>query len=758
MVEKWRDGSTLRRPETLLSQMGLSSHCQSEEASYSSVWLALCAQALEPFPFPIRFPPMTRSLSLGVFAIGMLMVQASHAQSTLIVSQESAPGVGDFDDHVLGSVEVFQTAGTIAAFYNYHSNKYNGPVPTFPADKAAFYAVSGSDGLALFGVYDRTSTTGGQSQATFQYTVSNAAFSVPLAVQDDDNDPNDSFTFGAGNTVLDHTARWNNGATDGFAATFTGPSPSIIANPVSFNSFVTGWNVLSSDGNHIPLVFTAGRRAKLTLAEGNHQMPNETVAGWRLLSAPVSGMTVDDLAAINLVQGVPAGTVNGQQYPGHAPNLFHQYDGYSTGFLYTPVPDADYTFEPGRGIWWYWYNLDLDPTGSGAGTSVSRELTDPNAALVYSGAPAATNVNTTFVRPANDNGFYMGGNPFTLPFAVDGISSDVGDVQTVVSSWSPTLQSHVQYFFENPSNGNQPDYASVWQGLLIEVTDGGFPIASDPTLTYAYASTSPSESPIFHGKGLTQGDPTPHFHFRLDGFTASRHPVSDHGSWIRFRPDAELGWDRHDGSKLMPGGQSYALIAPTIAERGQDPVRLAVMSLPDGTAGPLPRRLDIPLMFLATDPGTYTLSWGGGMLPTGWQALLIDRETGTRVRMWRETSYSFESDATDWDGRFFIRFRPAQTADALANSQKAAGPSLSEPYPNPANTSSRILLDLDETQAVTVRVVDALGREIAVVHDGELTEGAHTLVVPVTDLAPGSYALLVEGATVDESRRLLVVR
>jgi len=73
--------------------------------------------------------------------------------------------------------------------------------------------------------------------------------------------------------------------------------------------------------------------------------------------------------------------------------------------------------------------------------------------------------------------------------------------------------------------------------------------------------------------------------------------------------------------------------------------------------------------------------------------------------------------------------------------------------PNPSSGASSVTLTLPSAQALRVAVVDALGRTVAVLHDGPLAAGRHRLALPAT-LAPGVYAVTAAGA----SARLVVAR
>ena len=64
---------------------------------------------------------------------------------------------------------------------------------------------------------------------------------------------------------------------------------------------------------------------------------------------------------------------------------------------------------------------------------------------------------------------------------------------------------------------------------------------------------------------------------------------------------------------------------------------------------------------------------------------------------------------------------------------------LSAPSPNPFSSSTRLTLTIDEPTTLSVAVHDALGRRVALLHDGDLAAGTYTLRVGAGDLPPGLY-------------------
>lgn len=85
---------------------------------------------------------------------------------------------------------------------------------------------------------------------------------------------------------------------------------------------------------------------------------------------------------------------------------------------------------------------------------------------------------------------------------------------------------------------------------------------------------------------------------------------------------------------------------------------------------------------------------------------------------------------------------------------------LSAPYPNPARATVSFTLGLPEAGPVEVAVFDVLGRRVAVVVEGVLEAGEHTVSVDVSGWSSGVYVVRAAGGTSGfaESRRVTVVR
>lgn len=84
---------------------------------------------------------------------------------------------------------------------------------------------------------------------------------------------------------------------------------------------------------------------------------------------------------------------------------------------------------------------------------------------------------------------------------------------------------------------------------------------------------------------------------------------------------------------------------------------------------------------------------------------------------------------------------------------------LSAPRPNPFGSSTRFEVSLDETDELTVAVHDALGRRVALLHDGTLRAGTYTLRLDANALPPGLYLIRAsDGRGTTATRSVALVR
>lgn len=98
--------------------------------------------------------------------------------------------------------------------------------------------------------------------------------------------------------------------------------------------------------------------------------------------------------------------------------------------------------------------------------------------------------------------------------------------------------------------------------------------------------------------------------------------------------------------------------------------------------------------------------------------------------------------------------------DALQlHDEQPAAFNLSQAYPNPFNPQTTFTLTLPEATHTLITVHDMLGRQVALLHDGNLSAGlTHTFTFDASNLSSGTYLLRVKGKAFVETRKLLLVK
>ena len=103
---------------------------------------------------------------------------------------------------------------------------------------------------------------------------------------------------------------------------------------------------------------------------------------------------------------------------------------------------------------------------------------------------------------------------------------------------------------------------------------------------------------------------------------------------------------------------------------------------------------------------------------------------------------------------------PARTVIELVHESDVPQPfRLSAPSPNPFRTETRLTLSVDAATTMSVAVHDALGRRVALLHDGDVRPGTYTLRVDAGQLPPGLYLIrATDGQGRSATRAVSLVR
>ncbi|PAP77920.1 choice-of-anchor B family protein [Rubrivirga marina] len=473
----------------------------------------------------------------------------------------------------------------------------------------------------------------------------------------------------------------------------------------------------------VPVTLTIGSDGSISLVVNGPR-------GSRFLGVPSPGVTVDDLAAQNLVRGVPG------YYPAaNPPNLWTSYD--AVAAEWTVSAGTGEALQPGHGFRWYMYDRNV------GNPDVSRSVELP---FTLSTDLPPNTADVVIELQTGGSRFNYLANPFGTDLDLTGIYSWPGGDEI-----APAAPIHVY----NPVTrawDDAPSSLGPWESFRVRAK--GPKANGDPRVLTIPASAA--------GASATRRtvDERPQLALELRGTDTDGLPLADQAFTIVFSDDAHAGLDDADGLKLQPPADAYVVVGARLGEAfvGLDARPFA--------AGEVPLALDA-----RGAARTMTLRWDASALPAGLPVALVDLATGTEVDVRARTSYTFD-----------VAPRPALAEDAvLALGELADGAAATDRFvlrvgaapadagavgalevtavaPNPSSSTARVAFAVPTGGRARVSVVDVRGREVAVLVDGVVAAGRHEAVLESAGLAAGVYLVRVEAGGRVATRQAAVVR
>ncbi|WP_412061228.1 T9SS type A sorting domain-containing protein [Rubrivirga sp. IMCC45206] len=476
----------------------------------------------------------------------------------------------------------------------------------------------------------------------------------------------------------------------------------------------------------------------VTVEEGTPPEPTTSIVidggrGVRYLGPPADGVTVDDLAAQNLVRGVPGYY---ETYP--VPTLWTEYDTEAGTWL--PTHGAGHVLPLAQAFRWEMLDRVLgDPAIS---ASVELPFT------LSTDLPANTRqVRVTLVTAGNR--FNHLANPFGVPLDLADIRDWQGGLgigpNSPVWTWDDAT-----FAWEDDETVIGP-----WEAFRFKAK-GPRANGNDRTLTIvppgALARTAPPAREV--------SDPArgaPRLAFSLTGQAADGRPLRDGALTVAFVPGARPAFDAdEDAEKLQPPATAY------VAVGARTPGAFAGFDVRPFAPAEIP--LAVEAVGAAAD---LTLSWDASTLPAGLPVTLVDLASGEEIDVRTVSAHAFRqpsrpalvaipardlSDGTLATDRFVLRI-----GAALAQADAVEALTLAPPAPNPSRGGAAVRVGLPEAGPARLAVVDMRGREVAVLLDGPLGAGWHEARLP-EGLAAGVYALRLAAGGGVVTRRAVVVR
>ncbi|MBJ6145185.1 DUF4394 domain-containing protein [Hymenobacter sp. BT559] len=447
--------------------------------------------------------------------------------------------------------------------------------------------------------------------------------------------------------------------------------------------------------------------------------------GYRHYGAPVSGSTVNDLAASGFSPVVNP-DYNSSATPGQV-SPFPTVYSYDQGRIAT-VASSYSDFDKG----WASPAALTDALAVGTGYSVNL----PASALVdFVGTANRAAVTVSASRGTSASaGWALLANPYPAPFD---LSQQPASERAGFDDASYIFQSTSQYggqyrAYVNGVGGGNP-ILPVGQGFFKRVaaagTTGSFTF--NPSYRVATFDATPFQR--------TTADTRPLVHLALRGATGT---ATDE-TFVYFEQGATAALDRVYDAVKLPNSNGLNLSTNTGAEQ------LAINGLPAlGTA-----EVVVPIVAKVSQAGTYLLSAPAlNNLPAGTFAYLRDAQTGTLTDLASQPTLSLSLVAGDNAGRFALVLGGAKPL-AAAPAQLVQAVAV---FPNPTTGSVSVSLPASlASQPIATSLLNSLGQTVrrTVLPAGAATE-ARTL--SLSGIAPGVYSLRLETADGIIAKRLVI--
>ena len=460
--------------------------------------------------------------------------------------------------------------------------------------------------------------------------------------------------------------------------------------------------------------------------------------GWRMLAPAVSGQTLDGVVAPIWTQGFP-----GADFAGGDVNVLF-YDETVPGerdLGFTVPGNQSDDFPLGTGAFVYVYS---DDDFDGVPEGFPKTLTQSGADVA---GPFTFPVSYTSSGLPDHDGWNLAGNPFAATMDWDAAGWTKTNVDASFYIWDPAT---AQYRSWNGMAGTLANgLVAPAQGFWVHATGA-------PTLEAPAAARTTG--------GAFVGRPASALAFRLDAAFGDVARAND--AVVAIAPDGSPGRDRFDAFEL----DAIATPALLLATGDPDQTLLDIQVVPEAP-------VTLPLHVGATGGGGAVeahLSWDGVEgLPGSWPLTLVDLETGTTLDLRTAGAYTFQltpdplgvaaspltpavAARAGGAARFELRLGQAVASDPTGDVPTQFG--IAAAGPNPFNRATAVTLSVPAAGAVRVEVIDALGRQVAVLLDGEVAAGVHRLPLAGVTLPSGVYTVRARSAAASRSVRLTRVR
>ncbi|MCH8486925.1 MAG: M12 family metallo-peptidase [Candidatus Cyclonatronum sp.] len=467
--------------------------------------------------------------------------------------------------------------------------------------------------------------------------------------------------------------------------------------------------------------------------------------GWRIVSPPVEGATIEETLSNFATQGFPgADTETG------TPSVYVMSQ---TGLR--AAPSADYELAAGEALLTYIFSEDLPGFVRAVGflnrSPFVKELTNQ---LIFPGGGATGNAQ---------QGWNLIGNPYNTTIELSRISEDnFANASRSFQVWVPTLNGgnggflawngHDYFPADVPSAQKFTGRVNPFEGFWARARAGNASITFDAE---ELANGSPRSNPLaaYYTFTLTSGD-----------FTSYKV--------VMFSEEGAAGYDDYDADLLRSLSSEFLYLYSIDTNRPR-----SINSLPLNSGDTV---VDVPMHFAASFAGELTLTLvniSGGA--ENFNALnVVDQATGETISMGLGDSYTFEfepnAQTTDLSSipnlpgysipsgtspRFLAQFdlrTPVNIDEETFDIPTTV--ELRQNYPNPFNPTTNITFGLPQSGEVRLDVFNVAGQRVATLVNSQMTSGYHTVTFDASRLSSGVYLYRLESAGQVRTEKMTLIK
>ncbi len=226
-------------------------------------------------------------------------------------------------------------------------------------------------------------------------------------------------------------------------------------------------------------------------------------------------------------------------------------------------------------------------------------------------------------------------------------------------------------------------------------------------------------------------------------------------AWVEFTETGLMGHDKWDAVSLTPLADNYIHVGTRMNGISYD-----INTLPLNT-----QPFELPLVIKSTDGGIVSLTMEEWNMPEGWEISLQDTETGQMFAFGPTFSVDIsvppyvENPMGDPAPKFKFLVVPLPSTSTPDDGRGTMDVfALDQNYPNPFNPSTQIRFTLQSSDVTRLTVYDVVGREVAVLVNGTMPAGSHSVNFDASTLTSGVYVYKLEAGGQVMTKRMTLIK